>query len=401
MADTGTPCQLAIADQPSTQWCFTVYDTRGMRIRSSSDSSSGCATRPSTRRRQAAGSPSIGMVREMKYLGSAALRSLAGYVRASRVGEYRSFSPTQSFTRLMLHMPGRTRVPPSHPHAASNAAAPLPRPNVTNERLSMPWGLASWRLGVCLSVMAREPPPVRSSEHGAQRGGIHGEHENHVHDRERDEDPHNPEVPIARRLKSAEQRRQPGQLRRLVNREAGEHRERAQPDHTRVRELLERVVFALRRMFPTEMEVVLRHLDRAPNVPRPEQQGAPLATPHQVSEIQETEGDERPRQREVPVERAREPAAEPAPVRELGAVEWAHEVRPPAVSEPGVSFVDLETARDHAGEYDHGRPMGEADDPVVAAHGRSGGGSHSAQGNLGTSPVRRHPPRFPGRPDRP
>src|SRR2546426_4071918 len=84
------------------------------------------------------------------------------------------------------------------------------------------------------------------------------------------EDPHDPEVPIACRLKSAEQRRQPGQLRRLVNREAGEHRERAQPDHTRVRELLERVVFALRRMLPTEMEVVLRHLDRAPNVPRPE-----------------------------------------------------------------------------------------------------------------------------------
>src|SRR3989454_4958044 len=86
--------------------------------------------------------------------------------------------------------------------------------------------------------------------------------------------------------------------------------------------------------------------------------------------LHETEGDERPRQREVPVERAREPAAEPAPVRELGAVEWDHEVRPAAVSEPGVGFVDLETARDHAGEYDHGRPMGEADDPVVAAHQR-------------------------------
>src|SRR2546426_3623083 len=47
------------------------------------------------------------------------------------------------------------------------------------------------------------------------------------------EDPHDPEVPIACRLKSAEQRRQPGQLRRLVNREAGEHRERAQPDQDR------------------------------------------------------------------------------------------------------------------------------------------------------------------------
>src|SRR6266566_2390273 len=270
MADTGTPCQLAIADQPSTQWCFTVYDTRGSRIRSSSDSSSGCATRPSTRRRQAAGSPSIGMVREMKSLGNEALRSLESYVRASRVGEYRSFSPTQSFTRLMLHRPGRTREPPSHPHPAARAPATAATPSRRNARRSTSCNVASWRRGVCVSVMARKPPPVRSSEQGAQRGGIHGEHENHVHDREPHEDPHDPEVPIARRLKSAEQRRQPGQLRRLVNREAGEHRERAQPDHTRVRELLERVVFALRRMLPTEMEVVLRHLDRAPNVPRPE-----------------------------------------------------------------------------------------------------------------------------------
>src|SRR5207248_5293533 len=100
---------------------------------------------------------------------------------------------------------------------------------------------------------------------------------------------HDPEVPIARRLKSAEKRRQPGQLRRLVDREAGKHRERAQPDDARVRELLERVVFALRRMLPTEMEVVLRHLDRARNVPRPEQERATLAAPHQLSEIQETE----------------------------------------------------------------------------------------------------------------
>src|SRR5256885_12312753 len=131
-------------------------------------------------------------------------------------------------------------------------------------------------------------------------------------------------------------------------------------------------------MLPPEMEVVLRHLVRPRIVGRRERQCAPLAAPRRVSEIQETEGDERPRQREVPVERAREPAAEPAPVRELGAVEWAHEVRPPAVSEPGVSFVDLETARDHAGEYDHGRPMGEADEPVGAAHGLGGGGYLSA-----------------------
>src|SRR2546425_1610876 len=104
----------------------------------------------------------------------------------------------------MLHSPGRTRLPPSQPHAASSAAAPLLTPRVTNARLSMPCGLASWRLGVCLLVMARKAAPVRSSEHGAQRGGIYGEHENDVHDRERDENPHDPEVPVARRLKPAE-----------------------------------------------------------------------------------------------------------------------------------------------------------------------------------------------------
>src|SRR5712692_4232252 len=134
------------------------------------------------------------------------------------------FSPTQSFTRLMLHRPGRTRLPPSQPHAAARVPAPTATPSFRNLRRSSSDNVAS--------IMARKAAPVS----------------------------------------------------------AGEHRERAQPDHARVRELLERVVFALRRMLPTEVEVVLRHFDRAPNVPRPEQQGAPLAAPHQVSEIQETEG---------------------------------------------------------------------------------------------------------------
>src|SRR3989441_6401570 len=105
----------------------------------------------------------------------------------------------------MLHSPGRTRLPPSQPHAASSAAAPLLTPRVTNARLSMPCGLASWRLGVCLLVMARKAAPGRSSEHGAQRGGVYGGHENDVHERERDGKPHQPEVPVARRPKTPEE----------------------------------------------------------------------------------------------------------------------------------------------------------------------------------------------------
>src|SRR2546430_11612281 len=50
-ADRGTPCHVAIADHPSTQWCFTVYVTRGIPIKSSSERSSGCRTKPSTDRK--------------------------------------------------------------------------------------------------------------------------------------------------------------------------------------------------------------------------------------------------------------------------------------------------------------------------------------------------------------
>src|SRR5438093_1107685 len=307
----------------------------------------------------------------MTVLGIIALTSAVLYVRARRVGENRIFSPTQSFTRLMSSSPGRSRRPPSHPHAATSEASPPATPSFTNARLSTSCNLASWRLGVCLLVMTGKSSPVPPGEHGAQRGGIHGEHEDDVHDGESDEDPHDPEVPVPRRLKSAEQRRQPAQLGRLVDREAGEHRERAQRNHARVRELLERVVLALRRMLPTEMEVILDHLERARNVPRPEQQGAPLAAPYEVPEVQETESDERPCQCEVPVERAREPAAEPAPVRELCAVERAHEVRPAPVSEPGVGLIALEAARDQAGAHAHGPPRSEPDDPVVAAGERA------------------------------
>src|SRR2546426_700157 len=197
----------------------------------------------------------------------------------------------------MLHSPGRTSLPPSQPHAATPAPVPAATPIFRNARRSTLGVWASRRLGFGESVMTGESSPVRSSEHGAQRGGIYGEHENDVHDRERDEDPHDPEVPVARRLKSAEQRRQPGQLRRLVDREAGEYRQRAQPDHTRVRELLERVVLTLRRGLPAGMEGGLRPLERAGNVPRPEQQGPPLAPLHPASEIQTSPAEQSPRQR--------------------------------------------------------------------------------------------------------
>src|SRR5438445_12724134 len=92
----------------------------------------------------------------------------------------------------MSSSPGRSNRPPSHPHAASNAAAPPPTPSVTNARLAMPCGLAS--------VMARESPPVQTGEHSAQRRGIHGEHEDVAQDGEPGIHPHEQAEAVARRL---------------------------------------------------------------------------------------------------------------------------------------------------------------------------------------------------------
>src|SRR5919198_4696114 len=109
---------------------------------------------------------------------------------------------------------GRPTSPPSHPHAATIAAKPLARPSRRKSRRD--------------SVMNREPSSIRPAGHGAQRRRIDNEDENHVHNEKRGEKPHRPEMPVARRLKSAEQRGKPGELRRFVDRKAGQHRQDAE-----------------------------------------------------------------------------------------------------------------------------------------------------------------------------
>src|SRR6266550_3104946 len=122
------------------------------------------------------------------------LRSAGLYVLARRVGENRMFSPTQSLRRLSESSLGRTALPPSQPHAATSAAAPPATPSRSSARRSI-WG----------SVMAREPPAIPPGDHRAQGRRIHEEHQEYMGDREADEDPHDPEVPVARRLETAEQ----------------------------------------------------------------------------------------------------------------------------------------------------------------------------------------------------
>src|SRR2546421_3797294 len=135
-----------------------------------------------------------------------ALRWAGVYVRANRVGENRIFSPTQSFSRLMSSSRGRIALPPSHPHAATSDAAPPATPSRTNARRSRP--------GVRVSVMAGKAPPVAAGEHRPETGGVHGEYEDHVGDREREESPNAPKVTLSGILKTAEHRREPGKLHR-------------------------------------------------------------------------------------------------------------------------------------------------------------------------------------------
>src|SRR5690349_589368 len=167
-----------------------------------------------------------------------ALRSADEYVRARCVGEKKIFSPTQSLTRLQSTSSGRIAPPPSHPHAAARVPAPAATPSFRNPRRSSSYNVASWRLGVCFLVMTGESSSVPSRDHGPERRGIHDEHEDHVGDGERHEDPDGPEVPVSRRLEPAEERGEPAELRRLVDGKPGQHGEGAERVDARVGELL-------------------------------------------------------------------------------------------------------------------------------------------------------------------
>src|SRR5436190_10188254 len=220
------------------------------------------------------------------------------YWRASRFLEKKIFSPTQSLKRLTSSSNGRTALPPSHPHAATSEAVPAP---------------AASRSSARRSIMAGESPAIPAGDHGAQRRRIHDENEQQVNDEKSREDPHRPEMPVARRLKSAEQSREPRELRGFVDRESGDDRQHAHENDERVRELLQRVVFSLGWMILAEPEIILLHLDRTADVAGPEQERAPLAARHEIREIEQASGDERPHQREMPIQCAGKPAAEPAP----------------------------------------------------------------------------------------
>src|SRR5467141_1758816 len=251
-----------------------------------------------------------------------------GYSRASRFFEKKTFSPIQSLKRLMSSSSGRTALPPSHPHAATSEAVPAPAASRSNARRS---------------IMTGEPATIPAADHRAQRRRIYDEHQQHVDDEKARKNPHRPEVPVPRRLEAAEQRGEPRELRGLVDRESRDDRQHAEQDDERVSGLLKRIVLPLRRVILPQPQVVFLHLDRAANVARPEQQRAPFAACREVREIEQAAHDEGPHQREVPVQSAGKPAAEPAPRRKsvvLKRIECV--IRTTALTEARVGTVDMQ-----------------------------------------------------------
>src|SRR5258705_8388410 len=93
-------------------------------------------------------------------------------------------------------------------------------------------------------------------------------------------------------------------------------------------------------------QIGLLHFNRAAKVTRAEQERAPFTAVSEVTEIDEPGHDERPHQREVPIQCAGQPAAEPAPARKRDVIERIDVKRSVAVTESRVSLVDLQSAGD-------------------------------------------------------
>jgi hypothetical protein len=196
--------------------------------------------------------------------------------------------------------------------------------------------------------MAGKPPPVPAGDHGAERGRIDQEDQHDVQQGEGDEDPDGPEVPVAGQLVPPEQGREPAQLDRFVDGEAGQDRQGAEDDDEGIGTLLQRVVLALGRVALPQPQVVELHLNGRPDIAGAEQQRPPLSRAGQEAEIHQPGDDEGPGQGEVPVEPAGEPAPEPGPAGDTATVERIGVVGRAPRTEVGEGEIDLEPAGDHA-----------------------------------------------------
>src|SRR4051812_9733332 len=113
----------------------------------------------------------------MEYDGklSIVVRAEAGYSFPRRWEDWKTLSPTQSFSRLKPRSRGSIAGPPSHPPAATTEAGPATAPIRRKSRRLNPG---------CALVMAGEPAAIPAGNHAPQRSRIHQENQGDMQQRE-------------------------------------------------------------------------------------------------------------------------------------------------------------------------------------------------------------------------
>src|SRR5712692_11100978 len=127
---------------------------------------------------------------------------------------------------------------------------------------------------------------------------------------ERQNRPHDQEMPQPRQVEAAHHPRQPRKLHRLPYRQTGKHRQYTQPDYGRVRMLLQWVVGFLHRWLRSEEKVMANHRPHSGYVPWHKQNLLIVAAENLVAEIQQPRRHIDPHEGEVPLQGAAQPSAQ-------------------------------------------------------------------------------------------
>src|SRR5581483_4270150 len=131
-----------------------------------------------------------------------------------------------------------------------------------------------------------------------------------VNDEEGDVADGDPEVKEASHRVSAEKKRQPSELDRLVDRQSGEQRSETHEDDGAVGNLLRAVELSVRRRLLAQMKIVQRDLNRFHERPAVRNQRAPLAGEERVENVEDPVDGEDPHEEKVQRDPFRQPVSD-------------------------------------------------------------------------------------------
>ncbi|AEK60019.1 hypothetical protein CFU_0181 [Collimonas fungivorans Ter331] len=189
--------------------------------------------------------------------------------------------------------------------------------------------------------MARRPP----GQH-RQQGARHDQYQRQVHRHECDDAGHRDKVHAACGIVTAKQVGQDVQLHRFPDRQAGRYHQHPEQQYDYVHQALHGVVDAglVRQLESQRIRGVAQQVAR----PQRQEMAAEMTGQHAVADVDQTVCHQQPHRRQVPGNRAAQPAAERGPAREVEA-------------EQRRGVVDRPAAHHHADD-------GEGIDPVDYAH---------------------------------